>query len=199
MEPRDTVIDTIRSEHRSMRAVMKALQTLLAAVAAGHAESDHGMLCAAVYYLDEFPEKTHHPKEDRLLFPAVRATGRCDTLLDELEADHARGQPLLLEMNRALVHYLAGARDGLDRMRKAVDAYAGPYGSHILREERLLDEIGPLIADTEWSRLAAAFAERNDPAFGTECRAEFRRLHQTVLRLLPRKMWSLASGEHDRV
>ena len=190
MTARDSAIETIRTEHRSMRAVMKALQTMLAAIAAGQTAADHGLLSAAVYYLDEFPEKTHHPKEDRMLFPVIRAHGLHGALLDELQREHGRGEALILEMHRSLVHYLAGARHGLADLISAVDAYAAHHASHSRREEQLLAEAGEVLSGPEWRTVAEAYAASEDPVFGPKCRAEFRRLHDCVLALMPRRLWA---------
>lgn len=190
MTPRESAIQTIRTEHRSMRAVMKALQTMLAAIAAGQTKLDPGLLLAAVYYLDEFPERTHHPKEDRMLFPVIRAHGLYGPRIDELQQEHARGGTLVLEMHRSLVHYLAGAKHGLADFTSAVDAYSAHHAAHSRREEQLLDDVADVLGETAWRTVAAAYAASDDPVFGAKCRAEFRRLHECVLALTPRRLWA---------
>jgi len=41
-----------------------------------------------VHYIDAFPERLHHPKEDRYLFLALRKrTGEANAALDRLKVD----------------------------------------------------------------------------------------------------------------
>jgi hypothetical protein len=68
----EKAIATIRLEHRSLGVVLHTLQSLLGKIAAGHAVADFGLLASALYYIDDFPERCHHPKEDEYLFKRLR-------------------------------------------------------------------------------------------------------------------------------
>lgn len=65
---RETAVVTLQSEHRSLGIVLHTLQVLLKKVAQGHAVADFGLLASALYYIDDFPERCHHPKEAAYLF-----------------------------------------------------------------------------------------------------------------------------------
>jgi len=58
----------IRDEHRTISAVLHALKDLARAAQDPGAKPAFAALRAMVRYIDEFPEKLHHPKEDDQLF-----------------------------------------------------------------------------------------------------------------------------------
>ena len=67
---------------------------------------DFGVLRAMLFYVDEFPEKLHHPKESRLLFPRLRGySARSDLMLDRLDRDHERGEHAIRGLEHALLGF----------------------------------------------------------------------------------------------
>ena len=58
-----------------------------------------------LFYVDEFPERLHHPKESELLFAMLRERApEAREVLDRLDHDHARGEQSI----RGLQHLLLG-------------------------------------------------------------------------------------------
>lgn len=189
MSAHDTVVETIRHEHRSLGRVVEVLQALLKEIASEYTEPDFTLLGLAIYYIDEFPERLHHPKEDEFLFAALRAKApEFAALLDELEGEHVRDAQMMGGLQRALVHYLAGAYGSLETFKTAVDAYAAFLHEHMRKEEDLLARARDCLPEAEWQRIAGAFSSNEDPLFGRGVRAEFRKLHQRIRNLLPHKL-----------
>jgi len=102
------VVSVIRAEHRSLSAVLWSLNYL--AREAG-TEPDFELLSLMIDYIDLFPERLHHPKEDQYLFTALRTrTADAEPILQELTAEHARGAHMINDLRYALARYrLAGA------------------------------------------------------------------------------------------
>ena len=87
----DTAIAIIKAEHKSLGTVLHTMQALLSRIAAGHIAADFGLLAAALYYIDDFPECCHHPKEDEYLFKRLRLrTAEFDAVLDRLQTEHVQ-------------------------------------------------------------------------------------------------------------
>ncbi|MGZ5093078.1 MAG: hemerythrin domain-containing protein [Burkholderiales bacterium] len=186
---RDAVIGTIHEEHRTLRTVLAILQRLLHDSRDYAAEPDFGLLCTALYYIDDFPERVHHPKEDRYLFAAMRRrTDRFDSVLERLRGEHARSPQMLRNIQRELVHYQGGAPDGLKKLSDAVQSYAAMLHEHMKSEEALLAAAGAYLTEEDWSLINHAFACHGDPLLPDADRQEFRRLKTRILTLLPRKM-----------
>lgn len=189
MSARDEVKATIQREHYALGMVTAMLQRLLGDVAAGRAQPDFALFATALYYIDDFPERCHHPKEDEYLFKALRArTTRHNAVLDELQAEHVRSAQMVAYLHQALTHYQGGAPQGLERFRDAVDAYAALLRDHMHKEDELLAQAPDHLTAQDWARIAAAFEANEEPLFGKNRRSEFNALYVRILNLLPGKM-----------
>ncbi len=185
----EVAISTIRQEHRCLDAVMTALQQWLARVPRGHAAPDFEFFSAVLYYIDDFPERQHHPKENDYLFKAIRCrTHVFDMVLDRLQAEHVLSASMIAAMDRALVHYQGGAPDGLAQFNSSVDAYAVMLREHMRKEEELLAAASAYLQNEDWLEIAAAFAQNDDPLFGPNRRADFGKLYARIINSLPGKL-----------
>ena len=189
MSAYELVVETIKQEHRVLGHVVEVLQHSLRDIAAEHAEPDFNLLAVALYYIDDFPERLHHPKEDEHLFKTLRA--RCpefDAVLDDLEQEHVRDAQMVREMHAALVHYLAGAYGSLEAFKSCVDAYASMLREHMRKEENLLERAVTSLPESAWQDILAAFSANEDPLLAHDVRTEFRKLYRRIQNLLPRKL-----------
>jgi nucleotide-binding universal stress UspA family protein/hemerythrin-like domain-containing protein len=147
----------LRDEHRSLAAVVHAL---LAQVA--DASPDPALLRAMLFYIEQFPERLHHPKEDAYLFDRLRQRTRdCDSLLDELHAQHVAGAAQFAELRRVL-----DSGDG-PAFAQCVRDFAQAQWRHMRDEEQLvLPAASRHLQPDDWREIAAAFAANGDPRFG---------------------------------
>ena len=184
----DRVVGILREEHRSLRSVLAILERVLADVALHGVEPDFALICSALYYIDDFAERVHHPKEDAHLFAALRRrTNRLDGVLDRLQSDHVRTPSLMARATRELVHFQGGAQDGLERLRSTIAAYATLLHGHMRVEEQLMKDARAVLTEEDWDAIARAFTSQQDP-LADSAREEFRRLRARILNLRPRKM-----------
>lgn len=180
-------IQTIRSEHRSIFAVIHALDYLAERVDAPGPPPDFRLLNAIVFYIREYPERLHHPAEDRVLFARVRArTTEANDLLAALEAEHARGEARLHALTTALNRLEAGALGSTAAFKEAVQVFATGYSAHMRREENELLPIAERALEPEdWAAIHEAFAAHRDPGFEDGSGGEFDRLFQRIVNLAP--------------
>ena len=189
MSAYELVVDTIKQEHRVLGHVVEVLQHLLRDTAAEHSEVDFNLLASILYYIDDFPERMHHPKEDEYIFKALRElSADSNAVLDELQGEHGLSAKMLRDMHAALVHYLAGANGSLQAFISCVDAYAAMLKDHMRKEEELLARAGPSLPESKWQDILAAFAANEDPMAAHDVRTEFRKLYRRIQNLLPRKL-----------
>lgn len=184
---RHAAADIIRDEHRALAAVVHALQHLARDHRDHGTQPDFALLHAMLYYIREYPERLHHPKEDRYLFSALRAcTHEGDAVLEELEIEHEQGEALLNTLTVALSTWEAGADPQCRRFAAQVEEFAAFYWAHMRKEE---DVVLPLaervLGEADWSRIRAEFAANKDPRFGGEDETEFRRLFSRIVNLVP--------------
>ena len=62
---------TIREEHASLSAVLHSLRLMLDQGPGDEPAAFFDVMRAMLFYIDEFPERQHHPKESQWLFPRV--------------------------------------------------------------------------------------------------------------------------------
>ena len=195
-DAQEVAIATIKQEHRTLAIVVSALQQWLAKVAERHAEADFGFFAAALYYINDFPERYHHPKEDNHLFKALRLrTTRLDAVMDDLQAEHVRSAQMVAYMEHTLVQYQGGAPNGLVLFKAAVDAYAAMLSDHMRKEEELLAQAPAYLNREDWRDIAAAFDANDDPLLGNRASEEFGKLYVRIVVSLPSKMRPTSRGE----
>ena len=88
----NTALTIILDEHRSLAAVTHGLRFLVREMREKGIEPDGKLLWAMLYYIDTFPQKLHHPKEEAYLFRRLKMrTREADKAI--LEAGRAAPQP----------------------------------------------------------------------------------------------------------
>lgn len=186
---RESALSMIRDEHDALTRVLRTLQMLLERIEAGVAAPEFELCSAVLYYLDDFQERDHHPKEEAWLFePLNAATREHQAVIESLRAGHRHGAQAMAGLYRALVHFQGGAPGGLKAFRAAVDAYAAAMAEHMRIEEDLIASCARVLDEAAWGRLAQAFGENDDPLFGKHRRAEFKRLFHRIQVLTPHKL-----------
>ncbi|MDM7456189.1 MAG: hemerythrin domain-containing protein, partial [Tepidimonas sp.] len=99
-----SALRTIRDEHAALGAM---LQSLLWLVRRGPDEDRarfFDTLRAMLFYIDEFPERLHHPKESDLLFPRVaKREPALLSVIAQLEQDHMKGESQVRDLQHRLL------------------------------------------------------------------------------------------------
>ena len=187
---RNAALSRLRDEHRALARVLEALETLTALAAEREVEPEFALLASMLYYIDAFPERVHHPKEERYLFSALRARSpQSVPLLERLEREHRRSPELLSELERGLVRWQGGADDGMNAFALALARFCEFNWTHMRTEEtRLLPEAEHALTDADWLCMAEAFAVNEDPLFGPSRRPGFEPLHDRIAHLSPRSL-----------
>ena len=183
-------IRIIMDEHQSLAAIIHAIRLMIREVGVGRLAPDFKLFKAMVHYLDAYPEKRHHPKEDQFLFGPLKArTTEGADALARLEAEHGLAEARIQALDAALQGYAEGAPDGFEAFSDAFETYADFYRKHMLLEER---EILPLLkrhftAD-DWARADAGCQATPDPMSGTrspDSDEDFRRLFSKLVAATP--------------
>ncbi|MEO5771258.1 MAG: hemerythrin domain-containing protein [Burkholderiaceae bacterium] len=177
----------IRDEHAALSAMLKSILLLLAQHRRLGTLPDFAHLRAMLFYVDEFPEQRHHRKESELLFPKLRArTPLSRELLDELDADHARGERRIRDLEHALLGFEMMGEGRREAFEQAAARYVEFYLAHMAQEER---EILPLamrvLTAADWAELDRAFCANLDPLTGHEPEDVYRALFTRIVHQLP--------------
>lgn len=179
-------LSILRDEHRSLSAVLSGLCEL-ARIARNPAVRPHfDVFRAMIYYIDTFPEREHHPKEDTYLFATlVQRDPQAKTLVDALKAEHVKGAQLVRDLERGLSELELVWPKGASEFEAAAQSYAKFHWNHMRREEQELLPLAEraLTAD-DWREMEIAFAANSEPLRG-HAHTDFKALFQRILHLAP--------------
>jgi hemerythrin-like domain-containing protein len=182
----DKAIFMLKDEHRSISAVLLGLKHLAQMAQDSHVKPDFRVFRSMLRYLDEYPEKLHHPKEDEHLFARlIERAPQSKALVDALHEEHVRGATLIRDLERHLMFFEEGWPAGAAEFLNAVDGYADFHWNHMRTEEtQVLPMAQEYFTADDWRGLERAFAANSDPIRGIEER-DFQKLFSRIANLAP--------------
>ncbi|WP_028997898.1 universal stress protein [Azohydromonas australica] len=171
-------VATIRDEHRSLASVLNALLQLLEEAQQTGRSPDLALAGAMLFYIERFPQRLHHPKEDEYLFRKLRErTNECDALIAGLERQHAEGDTLFGNLRQRLQALENGAPGAVSALMEAVKGFVQAQWRHMSAEEQLvLPAASRYLQPEDWTEIATAFGANGDPRFGADADESFAQL-----------------------
>ena len=193
MTSQQQALGIIQNEHRTLAAVIDALKHVADEMALGKLTPDYKLLWSIVYYIDEFPDALHHPKEDDVLFPRVRARSHdIDATLDDLQRQHTNGRRHLDALKTLLGRMEAEIPGAVEAFSTKVATYAGFHYKHMAQEEaEVFPKASEVLTAQDWDEVAAAFAANKDPLQdqgatpGALSSEWFRQFYRRIVTLVP--------------
>ena len=161
-------IRIIKDEHAALAAMLKSLGLMVDRGPGKEAESFFDVLRAMLFYIDEFPERLHHPKESNLLFPRVaRLAPETMDVIVRLEKDHANGELAVRELQHLLLAWELVGESRRAAFDEAAKRYLDFYMEHMrLEESVILPDAQKVLSASDWKELDEAFATNCDPLTG---------------------------------
>jgi hemerythrin-like domain-containing protein len=180
-------LNIIRDEHRSIAAILHGMQHLVRQIRERKTKIDPKVFHAMLYYLDVFTERMHHPKEDRFLFEPLRRRGAGpDSLIVELEREHAESEASLRHVEQCLIRYEEGGDKEFPEFAQEVDRLVEGYWDHMRKEEeREFPRAEKLFTSADWAAIDRAFGENADPLERDRNEKDFRKLFSRIVSLAP--------------
>lgn len=157
---------TVRDEHARLSAMLRAMLAMLArGPEADGAERFFDVLRAMLFYIGEFPEKLHHPKESDMLFPRVaRAAPHTLDTITRLEKEHLGGEGRVRELVHLLMAWEYLGEPRREAFVQEAEAYVNFYLAHMrLEEQVVLPAAEQALNDDDRRALDAAFSGYVDP------------------------------------
>lgn len=179
-------LGVIEAEHAALAAILSGLRYFVRNAARG-ATPDPVVLEKMLDYVEFFPERLHHPREDDHLFRRLRArTHDADDMLDRLEAEHAAGATRLAELRTAFADWKTHGAPALPALAARLETYASGYLGHMNAEERwIFPAAREHLTSADWQAVHAAFCSEPDPLTQPDAQAAFARLFHEIAKLAP--------------
>ncbi len=161
-------LEIIRDEHSSLAAMLQSMRMLVDRGPVSDRKNFFDVLRAMLFYIDEFPERLHHPKETELLFPRVaKAAPEVGVAIARLDRDHEYTEHAVREIQHLLLGWelLGDARR--QKFVDAFDKYVNLYLAHMqLEEQEILPAAEKHLSEADWQALDAEFEKNCDPLGG---------------------------------
>ncbi len=183
-----SAVRTIRDEHAALAAMLQSLLWLVRRGPGDDRQRFFDTLRAMLFYIDEFPERQHHPKESDLLFPRVaRLAPEVLPVITRLEQDHLQGESQVRELQHLLLAWEWLGDERREAFVQACERYVGFYLEHMrLEEQEVLPAAQRVLRDEDWRALDAAFEANRDPLTGRyPPDPAYERLFQRILEVAP--------------
>ena len=161
-------LQIIRDEHAALAAVLRSLGMMLERGPLDEPERFFGVVRAMLFYIDEFPERLHHPKESDLLFPKIaRVAPELMPVIGRLESDHMLGEGRVRFLQHLLLAWELIGESRRDVFMDAAREYLAFYLEHMrIEETQILPAAEKLLAPADWETLDEAFLASRDPLAG---------------------------------
>lgn len=155
----------IRDEHASLAAMLQSLAMMVRMGPGEDRAAYFEVVRAMLFYIDEIPEKQHHPIESSLLFPrvVVRAPEIGDVVA-RLDREHARGEETVRRLQHELLAWELLGDERRAVFEASVGIYLRFYEDHMrLEEEIVLPAAERSLSEADWAEMDQAFAANHDP------------------------------------
>ena len=177
----------IRDEHGALAAVLRSLLAMIEAGPGDEPMRFFDVLRAMLFYIDEFPERQHHPKESDHLFPKLaRLAPHVLPVIDRLEADHMQGEARVRELQHLLLAWELLGEPRRAVFVQAANDYVTFYLEHMRVEEmQLLPVALEVLGDEDWHHLHEVFMHQRDPLASGERESGYDRLFTRIVLKAP--------------
>lgn len=155
----------LRDQHASIAAVLRSLSMMIDEGPGDEPERFFDVLRAMLFYIDEFPERQHHPRESDMLFPRLlRVAPELMPVIRALEAEHAQGEARVRELQHLLLAWELLGEGRRNDFEQAARGYVSFYLEHMRTEEtQVLPVAERVLAPSDWTDLEAALLSDPDP------------------------------------
>ena len=180
-------IDIIQDEHKRLSLVIRNMLHFVRSIAAGGPVPDLKIFRAMLYYISEFPDKVHHPKEDQYLFAKIKdRTHQMDAALDALTEQHGKGEFLVRQLQEVLLHFEFSGQKEFPRFHELVEQYAKFYFAHMRNEEDIVIPVARQVLNImDWQEVDAAFLKNRHQLDDAGERYRFDQLFTLIMSIHP--------------
>lgn len=180
-------LSIIRDEHEHLSSVIQGMLYFVRQIAHGGPCPDLKVFRAMLYYIKEYPEKNHHPKEDLHLFAKIKErTHQLDGELDALSEQHSKGELMVRQLSNALLDYEFCGQPAFALFNAQVEQYAQFYFAHMrVEEERIIPIARQILNDQDWQEIDAAFLENRKIRDDAGERYKYEQLFSLIVNITP--------------
>lgn len=184
----------ISQDHSNLWRLATTVDQVASEIESG-AAIEQPFFTAVFDYIEQFVDRSHHPKEDDYLFRLLRLRSpEAAAILDGLQVEHREGPAKLVALRTQVTAAAQGQLPAVE-LATALRNYTTGLKLHIRTEEKnVLPLARSALLQADWAEINQAFLDNDDPLFGDKAKEEFRQLFHRIVSLAPE---SVGLGGHS--
>lgn len=184
------VLETLYSEHRYIDSLLHGLEQQASRLQPGKVP-DFPLLLDVIDYLNHFPDKYHHPREDLLFATMLQRSKSFQPRIDRLLREHEVLNRYNEQLFRELTRVAAGGPVNRSELLHSIERYIRGYRQHLEYEAtEVFPRAKGVLTRADLKKLAARTHYQDDPLFGAEVQQRYHRLGRSLQAQL-----GMAAGE----
>ena len=173
--------DVLREEHTNIGRLLRALERQVDIFAEGGSPDYDVIVGVADYFLD-YPDRCHHPKEDRVFRRMAEIEPGAAAKVGDLMGAHRVLHQQALSFRQALTMLLGETDIPRASVVDRAQDFARAQWEHIrMEEEHFLPVAEQLLSAADWTAIEAELSARQDPVFGGRVESVFKTLSERLL------------------
>jgi len=158
-------LQIIQKEHASLTAMLQSIRMMIKRGPKGKPVTFFEVMRAMLFYIDEFPEKLHHPKETLFLFPLIlKSCPELEGVIKRLDSEHEKGEARVRQLQHLLLAWELLGESHRQVFVDACEDYIDGYLSHLhVENTQVLAEATKHLTPEDWVLLDKEFLSNIDP------------------------------------
>ena len=140
---------------------------------------DYSLMRSIIVYIQEYPEKIHHPLEDMIFSILIERADDVD-FVQELITEHTQLEVVTRRLRESL-ELLSNGIVSMEELEQQLSEFLVGQRRHIYLEEA---EVYPLVQSVltkdDWKKLHSAVPVLDEPLFGRRTREDYERLYREI-------------------
>jgi hemerythrin-like domain-containing protein len=172
------VLDDLHRDHANIGKLLDLLDMQLRRFEEA-ALPDFDLMLDILDYTRNYPDISHHPKEDLVYKRLLERAPEASDAVEDLVEDHAVLLKSTVDMTDTLTGVVLDAEVSREHVAGQLRDYITAYRRHIDREEAdIFPRAEKALTAADWDEIDAAF-DISDPLFGT-LQEKYRTLHHNI-------------------
>ena len=170
----------LRLEHGNMARLLDWVDDQVRLLETG-AAANHSLLNQAMYYLQNYPDQCHHPKEDLVFEMMARRDPEATSTVGDLTMEHKKITDLTIQVATTVTR--AGTTGADQELREALRELTMEYRRHMEKEETVFfPRALEVLNRSDWASIDFELFDRDDPLFDHSREQHFRELRESISR-----------------
>jgi hemerythrin-like domain-containing protein len=176
-------IEDLEIDHRNMRQLLAIIEEEMDAYGRGGVP-DFDLLDLIVDYILNYPEISHHPREDAIYAVLMRRDPVSAAAIGNLMEEHRQLSALTHRLAAAIANVERDVETPKEWLEALVREYLARNRRHMQAEEQhFFPRAIAALSDTDWAEIDGRLHRLVDPLFGGKVAQDYLRLHQRIMAL----------------